>query len=331
MAISREEAQRAGSRARHQQNGTAAGATPNGQTKPREPTWDLVSATDFVRGFQPPSYLIDGIALRSRLYSLTGKTGHGKTAVGLTMAISIVRGQPLAGRRVKPGRAVYLAAENPDDIRMRLILMADRLGLDLDSLPLHFVAAGFDLAGGMERLRTKVQNIGGAESVFVDTGAAFLAHGNAEDENSNMTLLRFALDLRNLTELPGRPAAIALMHPVKNAVKDNLIPRGGGAFLNEMDGNLTVWAEDSHENAELHWGGKLRGPSFEPIHFALESGCCEALVDAEGRAIPSVWARPITASEAEQQNERHSDDAGNVLLLLKEGGGAKSLRKMAEH
>jgi hypothetical protein len=28
-------------------------------------------------------------------------------------------------------------------------------------------------------------------------------------------------------------------HPVKNATADNLLPAGGGTFLNEVDGNLT--------------------------------------------------------------------------------------------
>ena len=40
--------------------------------------------------------------------------------------------------------------------------------------------------------------------------------------------------------MPGEPCVIVACHPVKNASDDNLIPRGGGAFLNEVDGNLTA-------------------------------------------------------------------------------------------
>jgi hypothetical protein len=143
-----------------------------------------------------------------------------------------------------------------------------------------------------------------------------LAASGAEDENSNLELLRFALELRKLTELPGRPAALALMHPVKNPTKDNLLPRGGGAFINEIDGNLTLWAEGERETTELHWGGKLRGPTFDPIAFAMDKGTCAGLADAKGRLIPSVWAHQVDATRADQAADRARSDEDQVLLLM---------------
>ena len=45
-----------------------------------------------------------------------------------------------------------------------------------------------------------------------------------------------------------------LCHPVKNAAKDNLLPRGGGQFLNELDANLTLWGGAGQiETTVLHW------------------------------------------------------------------------------
>ena len=41
------------------------------------------SSAEFVRGFVPPDYAIDGLIQRRFLYSLTAPTGHGKTAVAL--------------------------------------------------------------------------------------------------------------------------------------------------------------------------------------------------------------------------------------------------------
>src|SRR5262249_19301658 len=40
-------------------------------------------------------------------------------------------------------------------------------------------------------------------------------------------------------QLPGGPTTIINCHPTKNATDDNLLPRGAGAFLAEVDGNLT--------------------------------------------------------------------------------------------
>jgi hypothetical protein len=70
-----------------------------------------------------------------------------------------------------------------------------------------------------------------------------------------------------LTTLPGGPCVLALCHPIKHVIDPNqLLPRGGGAFLNEVDGNLSAWKRDE-DIVELHHTGKLRGPGFEPISF----------------------------------------------------------------
>ena len=56
---------------------------------------------------------------------------------------------------------------------------------------------------------------------------------------------------------------LVLCHPVKNASEQSaLLPRGGGAFIAEMDGNLTLWRTD--EITELWHTGKLRGRVSSP-------------------------------------------------------------------
>jgi hypothetical protein len=131
-----------------------------------------------------------------------------------------------------------------------------------------------------------------------------------------MSALKFALLLRSFTKLPGNPVVLVPTHPIKNATRDNLLPRGGSAFLNEVDGNLTLWAEGERETTELHWAGKLRGPAFDPITFALDKGTCATLVDAKGRRIPSVWAYQATADRAERATARQRDDEDAVLITL---------------
>jgi hypothetical protein len=297
--------------ARQHQQGRANGPI---DAKPGVPP--MLPASEFVAGYVAPHYLIDGLIQCGRCYSLTGPTGHGKTAVGVAVAVAKAKGLTLAGRRVDPGRVIYLAAETPDDVRGRMILIAERLALDLDSLPLFFVPGAFNLADGFSDLEGHVKSIGGASLAIIDTGAAFLAATNGSDENDNLAALRFALELRAITRLPGQPTALALMHPTKYATRDSLLPRGGGAFLNEMDGNLTVWADGDRETTELSWAGKLRGPSFEPITFALETGTCGALVDAAGRQIPTVWAYPASAQRADQAADRQRSDEDALLLTM---------------
>src|SRR6185436_9059170 len=52
----------------------------------------ILTSAEFLAGFTPPAYLIDGIIQRGYLYSLTARTHHGKTAVALYMAQAIARG-----------------------------------------------------------------------------------------------------------------------------------------------------------------------------------------------------------------------------------------------
>jgi hypothetical protein len=48
---------------------------------------DLIkTSAEFVRGFVPPDYVIDGMLQRRFCYSMTAKTGSGKTAVAMLMA-----------------------------------------------------------------------------------------------------------------------------------------------------------------------------------------------------------------------------------------------------
>jgi hypothetical protein len=46
----------------------------------------ILTAAEFMAGFVPPDYIIDGILQRGRQYALTSPTGHGKTAVALYLA-----------------------------------------------------------------------------------------------------------------------------------------------------------------------------------------------------------------------------------------------------
>jgi hypothetical protein len=69
-----------------------------------------VGSRDFVAGFSPPDYLVDGIVQRRFIYSLTVKTGTGKTAPALLMAASVAPGRPIGDREVAKGRVLYLVA-----------------------------------------------------------------------------------------------------------------------------------------------------------------------------------------------------------------------------
>jgi hypothetical protein len=285
----------------------------------------VLTAEQFVAGFTPPAYLIDGILQRGYLYSLTARTGHGKTAVAMYIAQCIARGEPMHGRKVKPGTVLLLAGENPDDIRARFLVLAEAYGFDAEQLKMRFVAGVIDIAAQMPVIAAAAGAIDDLILVIVDTAAAYFL---GDETNSNAQQGAFARVLRRLTMLPGLPAVLVNCHPVKNATQDNLLPMGGSAFTNEVDGNLTLWA-DAEKQTSLHWLGKFRGPEFDPITFELKIAESPKVHDAEGRLMPSVVAVPIAEITLEANQQRIKSDGDTVLNILAIEDGA-SFNRIAE-
>jgi hypothetical protein len=278
--------------------------------KPQSPFRFLSSAV-FVKNFVPPDYLLDGVLLRGYVYAFTANTGHGKTAVCLALTEAIARGVDFAGREVTKGRVLYFAGENPDDVRLRWIAMAEQHKFDVDAIEVNFIPGTFDIDKFEKLIRAKVDEVGGVILVIIDTSPAYF-HG--DDENANVAMIQHAQMLYKLRTLPGKPTVLAACHPVKNAGKDNLIPRGGGGFLNALDGNLTAWRDET--TVTVHHAGKFRGPDFEPITFELIGATAERLIDSKGRQIPTVIAKALSKDETKEKTAQIRDDEDDILILL---------------
>jgi hypothetical protein len=222
----------------------------------------------FIRSQKPPEYLVEPLIQRASLYTLTALTSHGKTAVLLYIALCIASGRPVAGKHTVKGRVVWFAGENPSDFAQKIYTACEHWGIDPDELDMVVLAGAFDLAS-MPQEAVKMAAAGGETAlVVIDTSAAYRFD---DDEDSNANAITWARMLRqHFPVMPGRPAVIIATHPTKHADCDNLLPRGGGAFLNEVDGNLTLWADEEQNTTTLHWCGKLRGMSFCPLQFALQ-------------------------------------------------------------
>jgi len=285
----------------------------------------LLTAEQFIAGFTPPAYLIDGILQRGYLYSLTARTGHGKTAVAMYIAQCIARGEPMHGCTVKQGTVLLLAGENPDDIRARFLVLAEAYGFDPAKLKMRFVAGVVNLATSMPQIRAEAALIDDLVLVIVDTAAAYFT---GIDPNANGEQGLYARQLRELTFLPGKPAALVNCHPVKNAARDNLLPMGGSAFLNEVDGNLALWAT-VEKQISLHWQGKFRGPEFNPISFEITVASSDRVKDAEGRLMPNAVARPISEATLEASEDLQSNDEVRLLNLIHNNHRA-SMQKLAD-
>jgi hypothetical protein len=213
---------------------------PEPEPKPSPRTKLIVSSKTFIANFQPPDYLIDGLLQRRFIYSFTGLTSGGKTAVAIRLTAHVAFGLELPGRAVEQGKVLYLAGENPDDVRMRWIKQCEEMNLDANTDAVFWREGTLRLGNSniWNCLMDDCRAAGPFSLVIVDTAAAYFT-GN--DENDNVQAGSYARLLRSFTkEVAGGPTVLVACHPPKNAPPENLLPRGGGAFLNEMDGNLTA-------------------------------------------------------------------------------------------
>lgn len=286
--------------------------------------------------FVPPDYLVDGMLQRGFCYSATGQTGHAKTALALLIAELVAADSPvdlfLGVHRVERGRVLYFVGENFDDVCMRVIgsdfrRNTENTAIDPMADRITFIRGVFNINELRPQIEAHVAQVGHVDLVIIDTSAAYFL---SDDENSNTQIGNHARMLRKLTELPGKPCVLVLCHPLKYVQHpDQLLPRGGGAFLAEVDGNLTVWR--TTEMIEVHHN-KMRGPGFEPMSFELDTiGDAPRLKDAKGRQLPTVRVKPITDSEAEARKSGSRDDEDRVLaVLLKNLDNDMSYAAMAE-
>jgi hypothetical protein len=289
----------------------------------------LQTTAEFVAGFAPPDYLIDGLLQRRYLYALTGPTGSGKTGIGLRIAGHVALGLPLAGRQVEKGRVLFLAGENDTDIRIRWIKQCQELGVKDWQIDVVFMPFRQDLSDKefLAQIKAEAAEHGDFSLVIIDSSAAY---NTGNDENDNVQLGEHARTLRKLiNELPGGPTGLVLCHPTKTYNIDNLLPRGAGAFLAEIDGNLVCIKQSGSMVVEITWHGKFRGPDFKPFAFKLKPGQSDQLFDSKGRNLWTVTAEPIS-DEEQEEIEKASDRNQDELLRTMFDYPGLSIRALAE-
>lgn len=287
-------------------------------------TWRVQTLVEFTADFVAPEWIVDGVIQRGRLYTCTAPTGHAKTAFWLYASAQIGAGRQVCGKEVEQGDVIYMAGENPDDVRARTIAAGEKYGLDPAACRLHFIPGTFSIRQDMERLRAAVAALPSVVLIVVDTLAAYF---DGDDDNSNAQMLDFARVVRALTETASRPAVVMPAHPVKRAPKGDLTPRGGGAMLNEVDGNFTIWKDEAV--ATLHWQGKIRGPDFEPIKVEIATVEHDRVRDRKGRLMPTVIATPVLEMRAEALAREAMSREDTVLMSIADAPGMSARERVA--
>jgi hypothetical protein len=245
----------------------------------------------------------------------------------LLLAACIALGKSLGNREVAKGKVIFFAGENPTDVQMRWLALSLSMGFDVDTINVAFIDGVVKISGIRSQLKAEIEAAKEpVVAVFIDTKAAYF---EGKDEDDNTQALEDAKRHGSLTELPGGPCVVVACHPPKNAPEGALIPRGGGAYVFHMDGNLTAKALND-TLTEVHWQLKFRGVDFAPLTFQLHTVRHDhpKLKDTKGRQLPSVIATYVSDQEQERLVSV-SDDNDIKLLTLIADDGTLSARDMA--
>lgn len=257
-------------------------------------------------------FIIDDVLKRGWLYSLTGYTGSGKTGIAVTIALNVATGSVLAGYETQGEPVLYIASENPDDVRNRF-----RASLSIGDWPIsvnqkiHVIDQSFLLDQKLEDLEEIVINEKPC-LVIVDTDQA-ISLSSKDSENDNGVRIEHAKRLRKLCSIGSRPTVLDLCHP-SNATKDKPKPRGGSSFLSEVDGNIYCISKGNITTL-CNDEDKFRGNPFQ-IEF-LKGGVTHSdIVDSKGRKISTPVFSPVEA-KLQESPKKQKDDKSLLLEVMK--------------
>jgi hypothetical protein len=291
-----------------------ANVTPLRASIGARPAGPLCIGVDaFLAGTDAPVWVIGGLLQTNYVYALTAPTNHGKTAVSLVMALCVAAGRTFAGRPVTSGNVLILCGENQDGFRLRMMATMESLSISLAEIKrrVWVLPEAGSLALYLEQIKKDAAAMEPLAMVLVDTSVAFFSGDN---ENDNAQAYEHARYLRELSLLPGKPAVVANCHPAagagKDMTRDSCVPRGGSAFLNEIDTNLSVWSEGDF--AELHWMRKKRGPDFAPILFEYRG----VNIQQHDTVVASIVAVHIDEERQKAIRKKHKEHESRVLFEM---------------
>lgn len=180
-----------------------------------------------------PDYLVKNLLGGAGTVSiLRGPSNVGKSAVAVAIAAHVAEGRDLLRRKVRRGGVLYVAAEAPGSIRMRLEPYRERLqGCD----PIHLLAMPPDLraAADVEALVEVVRDLRPAvRLIVVDTLICALGDG---DENNSRDMHAVIGGARRLAEAVG--AHVMLVHHTGHQ-QDRM--RGSSALVAAVDTEIAL-------------------------------------------------------------------------------------------
>lgn len=164
---------------------------------------------DDIEGLSPPDWLIENVITAGGLSVLWGKSGDMKSFVALDMALCISAGAEWHGIKVKPGKAIYVAAEGSYGLARRAVGWWRTRGRDLSKPKFKIVPHTISLiSADLDQLIQQIISLKTRPTfIVIDTLARTFGAG---DENKQADMNAYVSAADRLREATG--AHVMIVH-----------------------------------------------------------------------------------------------------------------------
>lgn len=266
---------------------------------------------DTLQTQEPPDELVEGVLTTDGLSCFYGQSNVGKTFVLVDLCAAVSRGSDWLNRRTEQGVAVYLAAEAPGSVNVRLHAWQRHHGQSLPDLavvgtPLDFYSGH----GDPQRVVDVVKRIEDERSkpvrLIVGDTLARLSAG-ANENSSDMSSVIQAVDyVRSATAAH----FVLIHHSGKNDAHGS---RGWSGIKAALDTEIEIMDSVGGRYLEITKTRDLPGKGTR-IGFALQA--VELGMTKWGRPFTSCVVVPSEAPPPAKVARRTSEIAGAIVEFL---------------
>lgn len=273
--------------------------------------------------------ILEGLLTRSAISVIYGDSNCGKTFLAIDIACAFALGHHWMGRNVEQGFVLYLAAESPVSVEMRLHAYQKHHGRAVPNLcivqsPINFYASGADVALIVELVRKLEAERGQKCILVVGDTLSRLASGANENSGEDMNLVVDRL-VYIRTECDAH--VLLIHHTGKDAAKGMCGWSGVRAII-DTEIEVTEDPATGLRAAEITKQRDIPGKGTR-IGFRLE--VVDIGVNKWGKPATSCVVVSADAPAKQERGKRPSEIAGAITELLTTRGTGMRKGELVDH
>lgn len=215
---------------------------------------------------KPRGYIIKGLIAPGDLVLMVAKPGGGKSTIAPSIGYAIARGEPVFGRRTKPGVVFYVPVEDPHGMKQRVHALKLTHG---DAPDFNLIEGVADLLSADSPDSAALSDLVRSDApalVIIDTLAAAF---RGLEENASQDMGRVIAVCRTLTDMGA--AVLLLHHPAKGIGGDGTA-RGHGSLDGDADVSLLLDPPPDGGAILVRLGKNRNGPAYDDsMGFTIRS------------------------------------------------------------